>query len=118
MIWIPLELLPKHHEETASWWRQLLGMSYVWWALAAIVVVGLTTASRATSPRRSPGSAPVADPPARKRLFPVRPAQGRRIRRFRILLLASCRVVLQGCRINVDVFLPRQLHKLVDHPHR
>lgn len=61
MIWIPLELLPKHHEETASWWRQLLGMSYVWWALAAIVVVGLTTASQATSPRRSPGSAPVAD---------------------------------------------------------
>ncbi|HTY26825.1 MAG TPA: glycosyltransferase 87 family protein, partial [Mycobacterium sp.] len=32
MVWIPLELLPKHHEETASWWRQLLGMSYVWWA--------------------------------------------------------------------------------------
>ena len=61
MIWIPLELLPKHHEETASWWRQLLGMSYVWWALAAIVVVGLTTASQAASPRRSPGSAPVAD---------------------------------------------------------
>lgn len=61
MMWIPLELLPKHHEETASWWRQLLGMSYVWWALATIIVVGFTTASRATNPRRSSGSAPVAD---------------------------------------------------------
>lgn len=61
MMWIPLELLPKHHEETASWWRQLLGMSYVWWALATIIVVGLTTASRATNPRQSSGSAPVAD---------------------------------------------------------
>lgn len=61
MMWIPLELLPKHHEETASWWRQLLGMSYVWWALAVIVVVGLTATRMGASPRRSPGSAPVAD---------------------------------------------------------
>lgn len=61
MMWIPLELLPKHHEETASWWRQLFGMSYVWWALATIVVVGLTTSSREPNPRQSPGSAPVAD---------------------------------------------------------
>ncbi|MBB3603488.1 alpha-1,2-mannosyltransferase [Mycolicibacterium sp. BK556] len=61
MVWIPLELLPKHHEETASWWRQLLGMSYVWWALAVIVVAGLTVVTAAASPRRSPGSAPVAD---------------------------------------------------------
>lgn len=61
MVWIPLELLPKHHEETASWWRQLLGMSYVWWALAVLIVVGLTVTSPAVSRRRSPGSAPVAD---------------------------------------------------------
>ena len=61
MVWIPLELLPKHHEETASWWRQLLGMSYVWWALAVLIVAGLTVRSPAVSPRRSPGSAPVAD---------------------------------------------------------
>ncbi|WP_445165691.1 glycosyltransferase 87 family protein [Mycolicibacterium sp. Dal123E01] len=61
MVWIPLELLPKHHEETASWWRQLLGMSYVWWALAVIFVAGLTVSSRSASPRRYPGSAPVAD---------------------------------------------------------
>ena len=61
MVWIPLELLPKHHEETASWWRQLLGMSYVWWALAVLIVAGLTVRSPALSLRRSPGSAPVAD---------------------------------------------------------
>ncbi|HEY5150369.1 MAG TPA: glycosyltransferase 87 family protein [Mycobacterium sp.] len=61
MVWIPLELLPKHHEETASWWRQLLGMSYVWWALAVLIVAGLTVRSPAVSRRRSPGSAPVAD---------------------------------------------------------
>jgi alpha-1,2-mannosyltransferase len=61
MVWVPLELLPKHHEETASWWRQLLGMSYVWWALAVIVVAGLTVVTAGASPRRSPGSAPVAD---------------------------------------------------------
>lgn len=58
MVWIPLELMPKHHEETASWWRQLLGMSYVWWALAVLVVAGLTvrtpatTRSRLRDPRR------------------------------------------------------------------
>ena len=61
MMWIPLELLPKHHEETASWWRQLLGMSYVWWALAMIVVAGLTVSTGVASPRRSRGSAPAAD---------------------------------------------------------
>ncbi len=46
MDWIPLELMPKHHEETANWWRQLLGMSYVWWALAVIVTAGLTVTTR------------------------------------------------------------------------
>ncbi|GAY15642.1 glycosyltransferase 87 family protein [Mycobacterium sp. shizuoka-1] len=61
MMWIPLELLPKHHESTASWWRQLLGMSYVWWALAVIVVAGLTAARTRAIPRRTAGSAPVAD---------------------------------------------------------
>ncbi|MGY4708987.1 glycosyltransferase 87 family protein [Mycolicibacterium sp. CBM1] len=60
MVWIPLELLPKHHEETASWWRQLVGMSYVWWAVAVLLVAGLTMRP-GVSPRRSPGSAPAAD---------------------------------------------------------
>lgn len=60
MMWIPLDLLPKHHEDTASWWRQLLGMSYVWWALAVIGVAGLTVVTASVNPRRSRGSAPVA----------------------------------------------------------
>jgi alpha-1,2-mannosyltransferase len=49
LAWTPLELLPKHHEETANWWRQLLGMSYVWWALAVLVIAGLTVTSRVTA---------------------------------------------------------------------
>ncbi|WP_156686701.1 glycosyltransferase 87 family protein [Mycobacterium sp. Marseille-P9652] len=49
MRWTPIDLLPKHHETTASWWRQLLGMSYVWWALAVIVVAGLTVTARRAS---------------------------------------------------------------------
>jgi len=49
MRWTPINLMPKHHEETAAWWRQLLGMSYVWWALAVIVVAGLTVTARRNS---------------------------------------------------------------------
>src|SRR5271156_4732919 len=33
MRWTPIDLLPEHQEATAAWWRQLAGMSYVWWAL-------------------------------------------------------------------------------------
>lgn len=62
MYWTPIDLLPKHHEATAVWWRQLFGMSYVWWALAVIVVAGLTVTSRVAShqsatPERAPVSA-------------------------------------------------------------
>jgi alpha-1,2-mannosyltransferase len=61
MIWTPIYLLPEHHEADASWWRQLLGMSYVWWALTLIAVAGWRAVPGAVSPRRSPGSAPTAD---------------------------------------------------------
>ena len=61
MLWPPIALLPEHQEADAAWWRQLIGMSYVWWALAVIAVTGLTSASRAASPPRSPESAPRAD---------------------------------------------------------
>ena len=61
MLWPTIDLLPEHHEATASWWRQLFGMSYVWWALAVIAVAGVTVASRPIPPR-SPESAPVAEP--------------------------------------------------------
>ncbi|MEE2854914.1 MAG: glycosyltransferase 87 family protein [Actinomycetota bacterium] len=46
MRWSPIDLMPKHHEASAAWWRQLAGMSYVWWALAVIVTVGVTVAAR------------------------------------------------------------------------
>lgn len=61
MLWPTIDLLPEHHEAAASWWRQLLGMSYVWWALALIAVAGVTVAGRAIPPR-SPESAPAAEP--------------------------------------------------------
>lgn len=61
MRWTPIDLLPKHHELTAAWWRQLLGMSYVWWALAVILVAGLTVTAKLTSPRATaPERTPVA----------------------------------------------------------
>jgi alpha-1,2-mannosyltransferase len=46
MRWSPIDLMPKHHEASAAWWRQLAGMSYVWWALAVVVTVGVTVAAR------------------------------------------------------------------------
>ena len=49
MRWTPIDLLPQHHETTASWWRQLAGMSYVWWALAVILAAGCTVTARASS---------------------------------------------------------------------
>ncbi|MGI9164030.1 MAG: glycosyltransferase family 87 protein [Mycobacterium sp.] len=62
LLWSPIELLPEHREAAASWWRQLFGMSYVWWALALIAVAGLTNSDRrSASPPQSPGSEPVAD---------------------------------------------------------
>jgi alpha-1,2-mannosyltransferase len=49
-VWTPIDLMPKHHETAAAWWRQLLGASYVWWALAAIVTAGVAvTAARTTA---------------------------------------------------------------------
>ena len=57
MAWTPIVLLPADHEADASWWRQLAGMSYVWWALALITVAGLRLTPDSVNPRRSPGSA-------------------------------------------------------------
>jgi alpha-1,2-mannosyltransferase len=40
MVCTPITLMPEHHETTAPLWRQLVGGSYLWWALAVIVVAG------------------------------------------------------------------------------
>ncbi|MDT5131243.1 MAG: alpha,2-mannosyltransferase [Mycobacterium sp.] len=61
MVWTPIDLLPQHREATASWWRQLIGASYVWWALAVIIVAGSTVAAGAAQrpePRRSEAAVP------------------------------------------------------------
>lgn len=58
MLWPPLQLLPEHHEAAASWWRQLFGMSYVWWAAATVAVAGATAVPvRPVNPRLSGESA-------------------------------------------------------------
>lgn len=46
MVWTPITLLPEHRETTASLWRQLVGGSYLWWALAVIVTIGTVTIRR------------------------------------------------------------------------
>ncbi len=54
MVWPTIDLLPKFHEATASWWRQLAGASYVWWALAVIAVAGATVVAAAPRPAKPP----------------------------------------------------------------
>ncbi|OBK65077.1 glycosyltransferase 87 family protein [Mycobacterium sp. 1165178.9] len=54
MRWSPIDLMPKHHEASAAWWRQLAGMSYVWWALAVIVTVGVTVTARGVARDAAP----------------------------------------------------------------
>ncbi|MGH3632879.1 glycosyltransferase 87 family protein [Mycobacterium sp.] len=57
MVWTPIDLLPKHHESSAAWWRQLVGASYVWWAMATLVTVGI-----AVTVRRAPRESTICDP--------------------------------------------------------
>ena len=60
LTWPRIELLPEHHETGAVWWRQLFGMSYVWWALALIATAGWRVGPDSASPPPSPESAPTA----------------------------------------------------------
>jgi alpha-1,2-mannosyltransferase len=59
MVWTPITLMPEHHETTASLWRQLVGGSYVWWALAVIVVAGPVSTRQADSHPAAVNAAPV-----------------------------------------------------------
>jgi alpha-1,2-mannosyltransferase len=43
MYFAPIHLMTEHKETSAALWRQLLGGSYVWWAIASIVVAGAVT---------------------------------------------------------------------------
>lgn len=40
---VPIHLMVEHEETSAALWRQLLGGSYLWWALALIAVAGAVT---------------------------------------------------------------------------
>ncbi|GJF11579.1 polyprenol-phosphate-mannose-dependent alpha-(1-2)-phosphatidylinositol mannoside mannosyltransferase [Mycolicibacterium cyprinidarum] len=53
MVWTPITLLPEHRETAASLWRQLVGGSYLWWALAVIVIAG-TVSARGSSQDTAP----------------------------------------------------------------
>ena len=66
MVWTPITLMPEHHETSASLWRQLAGGSYLWWALAVIVVAGTVAAAGAADPRSVSRAAAVRHP--RRRL--------------------------------------------------
>jgi alpha-1,2-mannosyltransferase len=46
MYFAPIHLMTEHKETSAALWRQLLGGSYVWWALALIAVAGAVTLDR------------------------------------------------------------------------
>jgi alpha-1,2-mannosyltransferase len=72
MVWTPFELLPEHRESTASLWRQLVGASYIWWALAVILVAGATVATRAAP--RPHGGAELTRPTRRQQAVPAAPS--------------------------------------------
>lgn len=61
MVWTPITLMPEHRETAASLWRQLAGGSYVWWAIAVIVVVGIVAGTISPAVRSRPvvGATPV-----------------------------------------------------------
>jgi alpha-1,2-mannosyltransferase len=57
MVWTPITLMTPHEETAAPLWRQLAGGSYLWWALAVIVVVGAVAGRlRSTSRRDQPAA--------------------------------------------------------------
>jgi len=70
LVWTPIVLLPEHRETQAVWWRQVVGGSYLWWAVAFILVAGLAVHRRVDiSPRRTRETARAADP--RQALYPL-----------------------------------------------
>ncbi len=61
MVWTPIDLMVKHHETSATLWRQIVGTSYVWWALAAIVAAGVAVVARIEwAPTTVPEPAPMS----------------------------------------------------------
>ena len=59
MVWTPIPLMPEHHETSASLWRQLVGGSYLWWAVAVIAAAATVSASSTVRSRPAVDPAPV-----------------------------------------------------------
>jgi alpha-1,2-mannosyltransferase len=59
MVWTPIVLMPEHHEAAASLWRQLAGVSYIWWALAVILVAATLPAHAGSRAQAELAVAPV-----------------------------------------------------------
>jgi alpha-1,2-mannosyltransferase len=59
MVWTPIPLMPEHHETSASLWRQLVGGSYLWWAVVVIAAAGTVSASSTVRSRPAVDAAPV-----------------------------------------------------------
>lgn len=59
MVWTPITLMPEHHETAAALWRQLVGGSYLWWALAVIIVSGAVSARTISEETPPMAAAPV-----------------------------------------------------------
>jgi alpha-1,2-mannosyltransferase len=59
MVWTPIPLMPEHHETSASLWRQLVGGSYLWWAVAVIAAAATVSASSTVRTRPTLDAAPV-----------------------------------------------------------
>jgi alpha-1,2-mannosyltransferase len=59
MVWTPIVLMPEHRETAASLWRQLVGGSYVWWAIAVIVAAGTVSVGAAQRDEAVVDAAPV-----------------------------------------------------------
>lgn len=58
MYFAPINLMTEHRETTAALWRQMVGGSYLWWALALIAVAGAATLREPNARRRSVDVAP------------------------------------------------------------
>jgi alpha-1,2-mannosyltransferase len=60
LVFTPIRLLPEHHEIDATLWRQVIGSSYVWWALAVITAAGTITGRGTPSTDATEHIAPVS----------------------------------------------------------
>ncbi|WP_193561407.1 glycosyltransferase 87 family protein [Mycolicibacterium hodleri] len=58
MYFAPIHLMTEHRETSATLWRQLLGGSYVWWALVLIAVSGSVTLRARDGAQASVDAAP------------------------------------------------------------